>query len=415
MTKFLKKIKKFIRKGYIPKCESKLAPYTKVLDQLTISESGLIMKGDKIVLPEKLVELSLRKAHQGGHPGMTSMKRRLRSHFWCPNLNKRVEEMVKGCKECTMFTPKTKKNHLHPHKLKEFNAWEKLSIDLFGPLPDHRHIIVAQDMLSKFPAAKILEKTDAAHVTAALGEFYTAYGTPVIHRTDNGPPFNSKEFEQFSKTQGIIHEKAFPYHPQANPAEGFMKPLGKCMKTSHVSGTNKQHAMNQFLASYRATPHSATGIAPGDILFRHGYGVGFPQSCPPSDEAVREALEQDQAIRETRDNKLNLARKKEVNFQIGDKVYTKNNKHTKFQPAFGPTEKTITSIENGGVTCVDKQGSSQTRHPDDIKPAPTAAPVEPLQGGNVDTTETIDSNLEDRGIAQQRPVRSRRPPDYYQC
>ena len=49
-------------------------------------------------------------------------------------------------------------NPLLPHQLDRYNAWEKLSIDLFGPMPDQRHIIVAQDMVSKFPAAKILKK-----------------------------------------------------------------------------------------------------------------------------------------------------------------------------------------------------------------------------------------------------------------
>jgi len=73
----------------------------------------------------------------------------------------------------------------------------------------------------------------------------------------------------------VEHEKAFPYHPQANPVESFMKPLGKAMKIAHHEKKNKAQALNEFLASYRATPHSSTGIAPGDILLRHGYGNTF--------------------------------------------------------------------------------------------------------------------------------------------
>ncbi len=93
-----------------------------------------------------------------------------------------------------MSTPKTRKNILIPHKLEDYNAWEKISVDLFGPMPDHRHIVVAQDMVNKFPAAKILKKTEANYVLQALHNIYTAYGNPLVHRTDNGPPFNSKEF-----------------------------------------------------------------------------------------------------------------------------------------------------------------------------------------------------------------------------
>ena len=405
----MKSLKKYIRKGYIPESNTQLSPFSKIWNQLTISDSGLVLKGDKIILPESMVETAITKAHQGGHPGMTSMKRRLRSHFWCPKLNQRIEDMVKNCKQCAMFTPKNRRNNLHPHNLRDFNAWEKLSIDLFGPLPDHRHIIVAQDMVSKFPAAKILNKTDAAHVTGALKEFYTTYGTPIIHRTDNGPPFNSKSFEEFSKDHGIHHEKSLRYHPQANPAEGFMKPLGKCIKTAHASGTDKSQAMNQFLASFRATPHSATGLAPGDIMFRHGYGDQFPRANAPTEKQVREAIESDQTTRESRDQELNITRR-DAHFQIGDTILTRNDKHTKFQPGFGPTEMTITALENGGITCVDKQGTCQRRHPDDVKHAPVEKPK------SVDP-EVEESTLEEETdpctTERRYPVRNRRPDPKY--
>ena len=127
---------------------------------------------------------------------------------------------------------------MFPQTFNNLNAWERVSVDLFGPMPDKTHILVAQDMMSRFPAAKILAKTDAVNVTDTLKEFYDAYGTPLAHRTDNGPPFNSEKFAEFSREQGIRHEKAYPYHPQANLSECFMKPLGKAMKIAHLEGKN---------------------------------------------------------------------------------------------------------------------------------------------------------------------------------
>ena len=70
------------------------------------------------------------------------------------------------------------------YELEEYQAWEKLSIDLFGPMPDGRSILVAQDMVTRFPAAKIITKTDADHVIDVLEEFYANYGTPEVNRTD---------------------------------------------------------------------------------------------------------------------------------------------------------------------------------------------------------------------------------------
>ena len=355
-----------MRKGYLPKKLHSLSDFRKVFDQLAISDSGLLMKGDKLRLPDSLTKSALQKAHQGGHPGMGAMKRRLRAHFWFPKMNSYIEESVGNCKECLMFTSKNRKNKLIPQDMSSRNAWEKVSVDLFGPMPDKRHIVVAQDMVSRFPAAKIVNKTDANHIVGALEDFYTNYGTPLIHRTDNGPPFNSQEFTQFSKNNGIEHEKTFPYHPQANPVEAFMKPLGKAMKAAHFNKQCKAKVLDKLLSSYRATPHSATGISPGDILFRHGYCHDFPKVSDQSDKLVREALEHDGNTKQDRNNKKNINRKNE-NYNIGDRVYTKNHSKTKFEPTFGPVPMIITGTRDGGVECTDGYGMSQRRHLDDVK------------------------------------------------
>ena len=97
-------------------------------------------------------------------------------------------------------------------------------------MPNGKHIVVVQDMFTRFPAAKIVHSTSAKDVLPSLDEIYTSYGYPSIHITDNGSPFNSESFKNYSLKNGIQHCKAYLYHPQANPAERLMKPIGKTMK-----------------------------------------------------------------------------------------------------------------------------------------------------------------------------------------
>jgi len=151
----LGKLRKALQKGKIDGNDGDMAPY-KNIDQLTITESGLIMKKEKIILPENMVATAISKAHQGGHPGINSMKRRIRSHFYHPQLNKKIEAFLKRCKLCAMFNPINRKHKLHAQTLKDVGVWDKISLDLFGPMPCKSHILVAQDMTSKFPAAKII-------------------------------------------------------------------------------------------------------------------------------------------------------------------------------------------------------------------------------------------------------------------
>ena len=164
------------------------------------------------------------------------------------------------------------------------------------------------------------------------------------------PSFNSEKFAEFSREQGIRHKKAYPYHPQANLSECFMKPLGKAMKIAHLEGKNKKKALGEFLATFRATPHSATGMAPGDILLRYGFSKDFPrQYLPdylPDDKDIREALESDNQRRTKRDLVKNESRTS-PSYKIGDFVLTRNkNKSYKFDPLLNENPMIITDIDN---------------------------------------------------------------------
>ena len=416
----LSKLKKAIRRGYIDPEDEQLRHF-KALDELTLMESGLVLKKEKIVLPRKLVKLAITKAHQGSHAGISALKRRIRTHFYHPKLDETVKEFVKNCKACAMFNPVLKKNTLYPAQVNQLSAWEMISVDLFGPLPDKRHILVAQDMMSKFPAAKIINKTDTATITETLKEFYDAYGTPATHRTDNGPPFNSKGFVEFSKRQGINHTTSFPYHPQANPVECFMKPLGKAMKVAHHAKKSMRKALGEFLSTYRATPHSATGLAPGDILFRHGYAKDFPRLNGIVEEEVEAALEDDFRKRQARDKIKNSGRK-EPNLEVGEKVLVKDQtRKSKFDPIFLEEPRTIMDLEpGGGVICQTEDGNTQRRHVDDVRPAPAPEQIQSNQPEGTETqgtSETIqtDTTETDIPLGPRRSERGHKPnPKYIQ-
>ena len=73
-----------------------------------------------------------------------------------------------------------------------------MSVDLFGPMPSSNHIIVIQDLASRFPVAKVIPSTSGKHVIPVLAETYNSFGNPDIQKSDNGPPFNSQEMNKFT-------------------------------------------------------------------------------------------------------------------------------------------------------------------------------------------------------------------------
>ena len=271
----LLKLQKLVKAGktWIPKdAEEQLQKFRTILPEITITGNGILLKGDRIILPDKLQDVAIELSHQGSHPGQSSMERRLRYHFFFHHMNMKVEKFLGKCSDCSIFTDNKCKEPLKSHKVPE-KCWEKVSVDLFGPMPSRNHIIVVQDMASRFPAAKLVSSTAANKVLPALADIYDAYGNPNTQLSDNGPPFNSAAMENFANQRDINLEKIPPLHPSANPVETFMRPIGKTMKIAHHKGQNEKVALQHLLQNYRDTPHPSTGVPPAAMLFRDAHGL----------------------------------------------------------------------------------------------------------------------------------------------
>ena len=286
---------------------------------------------------------------------------------------------MSSCRDCLSFTDKKTSEPLAAHAVPE-NNWSKVAVDLFGPLPSQDHIVVIQDMASRFPAAKLVKSTRAANVIPAMKDIYDNYGNPETQLSDNGPPFNSAAMDAFCKSRNIEMEKIPPLHPSANPAETFMRSIGKTMKISHQNNMNKQESLSQLLANYRDTPHPSTGATPNEMFFRHPPQSVFPRKSV-HDSFVEDARYRDASIKHTRQQQINSSKYRKLSqFQEGDIVLMRNfNKRSKYDPYFQYDPLTVTQIDNSG-RCITvmrlSDGRMYKRHPDDIKlyRAPVAHP-----------------------------------------
>ena len=92
-------------------------------------------------------------------------------------------------------------------------------------IPKKGHLLVVVDYYSKWPEIAFLTKTDAGTVIKCLQNMFYTHGLPETLRSDNGPPFASREFEGFLEYLAIDHKKGIPYWPQSDgEVERFNKP-----------------------------------------------------------------------------------------------------------------------------------------------------------------------------------------------
>ena len=179
-------------KKWIPKSASnKLRKFEPILDEITISGNNILLKSDRIILPEALQKKALKRAHKGSHPGISSMERRLRTHFFFHNMQSKVIDFVNSCNDCKAFVDKKTREPIQRRKVPSKN-WEIVAVDLYGPMPSSNHVDAVQDLGSRYPAAKLVSLARAESVIPALKDICNNYGRPETQILDNGSSFNSK-------------------------------------------------------------------------------------------------------------------------------------------------------------------------------------------------------------------------------
>ena len=82
-------LKRSISEGTLLKDQS-LQPFKIVFDELCVSSDGIILRGERILIPESLRMKCIDLVHEG-HLGIVKTKRLLRSKFWFPGMYQLVE------------------------------------------------------------------------------------------------------------------------------------------------------------------------------------------------------------------------------------------------------------------------------------------------------------------------------------
>ena len=96
-----------------------------------------------------------------------------------------------------------------------------------------------------------------------LRTLFAAHGIPEVVVTDNGTPFTSIEFLDFTRKDGIHHVH---YHLSSNGlAERAVKTFREGMKKASNTRSIESEIATIMLFQYRITTNSTTGVAPAEL------------------------------------------------------------------------------------------------------------------------------------------------------
>ena len=261
------RVRKCCQEGWPSKhtVEPDLWPFWKAQALLTFSD-GLLLHGQRIVVPQALQQETMQKLHTG-HQGVERCRTRARASVWWPGLMTDIQRMVEHCKECAKVSCQ-RKEPLMPTPLPDF-PWQMVASDLFEIKGIHYLLVV--DYFSRYPEVVQLKSTTSQSVINALRSIFARHGIPERLRSDNGPQYASREFKCFAEEYEIDHVTSSPHFPQSN---GMAERGVKTVKALLLQSSDPFTA----LLSYRATPLPWCNISPAELLMGRRLRTSVPQT-----------------------------------------------------------------------------------------------------------------------------------------
>ena len=98
----LQKLIKCVEEKSIDHKDVDMRKYSNVFNELTVVD-GLVLRGERIVVPQTLREAVVKIAHEG-HQGIVRTKQLLRAHVWFPGMDTMVEKHAGKCLACQSTT-----------------------------------------------------------------------------------------------------------------------------------------------------------------------------------------------------------------------------------------------------------------------------------------------------------------------
>lgn len=228
------------------------------------SHEGLLIRGDRIVIPFSMRREILDRIHDG-HLGITKCRERANQCVWWPHISQEIKSRVAACRYCLEKQPSQPSEPLLTTEMPE-RAFQKIAIDICEI--QGKHYLVSEDYYSRYIDIEYLTKLTTSAVITKMKVIFAQHGIPDIVVSDNGPQFRSNEFKQFAKEWNFCHRTSSPKYPQSNgEAEQGVKRAKEILR-------QKDYLL--ALLTYRATPLPDLGVSPAELAFSRRLRTTLP-------------------------------------------------------------------------------------------------------------------------------------------
>nr|XP_012148418.1 PREDICTED: uncharacterized protein LOC105663525 [Megachile rotundata] len=156
------------------------------------------------------------------HRGFEETYREIKGKYYWPTLRNDIRMLLNTCASCQL-RKLTRRGNRQALTLTDTagKAFDKVSFDTIGPLPctdiGNRHILIIQDLLTKYSLAIPLRKTSAAETADAFVNYFICrFGAPKAILTDQSTNFTNALVKAVARRFKIAHFQTTIFLPQGN-------------------------------------------------------------------------------------------------------------------------------------------------------------------------------------------------------
>ena len=256
-----------------------IKPYFNIRHELSVID-GLVYRNNRLILPMSSRRAYIEKVHDFAHQGRDKLLSLVKRSHWFPKIGMLTDDIVRRCDICQRAKLDTRRD---PQLVQPvpFQCFYTVTAD-FKSLPNGKKLHVIVDKLSKWPDVMECNTENAANAVKHFKMFSANVGDLVEIQTDNSTAYNSDEFKDYLIQNQIDWLPGTPKNPQAQvDAERKNRDIQDIINKVKVQGRRDYFwAILDHLKLYRWTPHSTTGVAPGDLVYNHAARIGFMDPRP---------------------------------------------------------------------------------------------------------------------------------------
>ena len=317
---------------------------------------NVLLRGTRVIIPKTLVPKILNVGHEG-HLSAASMKAKLRRSVWWTTMDKDIEHWSDTCEGCRLVRKTSPPEPITSTELPS-RVWELVAIDYLGPLPSGHYLLVIIDYYSRYYEVEITKGPSAVNTIKALKVILAREGVMDTIICDNGPAFRDESFKSFLNSQGIKLRHTTPLWPQANgEVERQNRSILRRLRIAQAMNQDWKDELLTYLSAYRTTPHSTTGVPPGELFKGRPIKTKLPEirlKDAYKDEEIRDRDRLQKQLTKEYSDKVRHAEESSLN--PGDKVLVRQTKENKLSTPFSPVEHTVLWKKGNSVVAESENG-----------------------------------------------------------